>query len=103
MADGFLEHVQGHKTYIHESHLVKEIEKWELSNDLDEDSQATFSKEALEKIQLGIDNFNAKKNPSDKMYYFHTGGASFGALAGRAGYVIVRDGKIAHHYIVMMS
>ena len=45
----------------------------------------------------------AKIHPGDELWTFCTSKASWAALAGRAGIVLLRDGKVVDKIITMMS
>jgi len=102
VSDETLEHIDGYKTWIHKSHLIKEVKTYDVLEYLGDDAKF-FDPKILERAQQEAAAFNTKKEEGDKIFYFDTGKASFAQLSGRAGYVILRDGKIVCSKVIKIS
>lgn len=47
--------------------------------------------------------FKSRIEPGDECWYFTSPNGSFGAGAGRIGYVILRKGRQVAHFVAMMN
>ncbi len=47
--------------------------------------------------------FKAAMQPGDRLYAFSSAPESWAALAGRAGYVLVREGKPVAQFVTLMN
>jgi hypothetical protein len=48
-------------------------------------------------------DFKARMQPDDELYFFNSPAESWRNLAGRTGYVLVRDGEVADELVTMMN
>lgn len=81
---------------------IEEIEKESL------DELSKSSRQDIPKVPFGFMNdrwneFKSKHQDSDEIYYFISDKKSWGALGGRAGYVLIRNERIIDVIITILS
>jgi hypothetical protein len=47
--------------------------------------------------------FRRQMQPGDELYYYETSAESWRNLAGRSGYILVRDGEVIDNFGTMMN
>lgn len=93
------------KEWLQEKLTVEDIEKTSLKN-LAEARPDWVGTDKYKPFGMGNDRWETIKGiakPNDEFWSFRSDSLSWGSLCGRAGYSLVRDGKIIHSIITIMS
>lgn len=89
---GFIQQAFYRKQPISQELLVCKLERDEFERIYEQ------TEESFYKIQLG--KFRDKLSPNDEIWVWRSKDSTWKALAGRQGYVILRNGNISKDYIV---
>lgn len=93
------------KEWLQEKLTVEDIEKTSLES-LAKARPDWIGTDKYKPFGMGSDRWEAMKSmaqPTDEFWSFRSEYLSWATLCGRAGYSLVRDGKIIHSIVTIMS